>query len=1404
MQEITQTGESYAAPNESEPAPQVSTSGNSIAAWRGVGFALGSLILAFAAQAYFEGQRQYSWGGAFLYAGAVVLFLLAVLGIEGIDIHPPSRDSLAKWRRDIVVELRNLWLWVAVPQEDGLGQAPGPGIGTSPGELPQDHIGVGPDGDGESGPFEDKEGAPDQDARVHSHSTPSAGRWLRWRTAFEGLGFGRSAILPADQARSDDVGAKTAWRTCLVEWAAIFLVVLAFCSRFLDLGSRHVLNGNESEIVQALDWLLFKSITMHGQFPLWNPYLRAGQPFAADPFLHAYNPLATLPVIIFGVADGVKIALFLSFLFAGLGMWWLCKVSSVGTVVRVWAALSYAFTGQAVARFFQGEYDFVLGFAWIPWALAGLMAATETRRPRHIAVAVISMALLFFSGNVYYSFYMLLVVALFVPIALVRVKRQDPFLIFDRGKTWILLIIALLSVGLVAIQLLPLGEFWPRMAKQIDVEAKGAHSLGQILLDYLSTDARRADAVTTLPPEEFYSYTGLGPFVGFLLLPLAVWKRDKRLLLFLGLLLALVVAWVDIRDMPWRELYSRNGILNQFRYPTRILIYGACAIILLAALGLDSLWKLMRVGVERRAGAVQSAVRGSLPRVGPVVLCAFMVWSVADIYTHNRQVIGTHERYEISHDLVGWLAQHDNSLYYVGTPNNWHGPFFQNEVRNIDSWYGFEFVRYDPNMPGQRPVRARPNYVILGNDRAPVETDAVAVRRTATHTIYRLPSSLPYAFAIQNEKLSGAPQDREVQSNEVTAVTAVASGPNSVEIVSQGNSGSTLVVLSNMYPGWQVQVDGREQPLRNVGGYVAADLQPGLHKYVFTFSSTPFNLGLVISLLALIATLGLLVPDLLVGLRKTTQRLRTLSPSFGSISPRTAESWRGGSGGIRSSWLPVFNLLASSRKIDVLDKLGIILFILALGVYGLTRLLALDQFPIYFFSDEAVQTNLGLELVRRGFHDARGVFLPPFFPNGPYWNLSLTVYLQGIMASLFGSSIVVTRATSAILEPIQRGGGRANLQAGLQDALLVAVGLNPGYLSGVVLALADGLRDRHHGFVLQLVCAVLSALPLSLGALPLSGHRCRGRGVLLVCQRPGDHGHHGFAPVDFRLPVSFPEPEDGGQGAVAGSGPGGALSALPYGAPRSYGIAAAHSRFIPASQHPAPGQGVEVHCYLRLRVVPQLLVLSQRSRSHPAPVAGFRESAARHVAVLVAGTGFRVPAPQDFGISHAVGSHAGCAVWSRAGGHFDHPRAGVHHTGQHICDIGPGLGSQLGEIQGSARGKHDRWFPGGSLGRFEHAANGAGQWPAVVPKLWIVRDAVGRQAAFRGHSTVPKRVFGCPRVSDADLGQRHRHLSAVLCAQRFAGADAERGRLDFRATAAGRLGHFRDDSRGIPARAGKQ
>lgn len=86
----------------------------------------------------------------------------------------------------------------------------------------------------------------------------------------------------------------------------------------------------------------------------------------------------------------------------------------------------------------------------------------------------------------------------------------------------------------------------------------------------------------------------------------------------------------------------------------------------------------------------------------------------------------------------------------------------------------------------------------------------------------------------------------------------------------------------------------------------------------------------------------------------------------------------------------------------------------ALVLYLVTRLVGLTQYPLYFFVDEAFQSQTMQELIAMKYRDVEGTLFPAYFGNG----MGLTVYLQWLPLLLFGKSALVTRAVSAIITVI--------------------------------------------------------------------------------------------------------------------------------------------------------------------------------------------------------------------------------------------------------------------------------------------------------------------------------------------------------------------------------------------------
>ncbi len=98
------------------------------------------------------------------------------------------------------------------------------------------------------------------------------------------------------------------------------------------------------------------------------------------------------------------------------------------------------------------------------------------------------------------------------------------------------------------------------------------------------------------------------------------------------------------------------------------------------------------------------------------------------------------------------------------------------------------------------------------------------------------------------------------------------------------------------------------------------------------------------------------------------------------------------------------------------SRLPWLLFALSLAVYAFTRLSGLPEYPIYFHGDEAIQPLLGRSLAQGADVGVDGDWLPVYFRTAAHRSMPiLPVYLHRITAGIFGMSIFVTRASSALV-----------------------------------------------------------------------------------------------------------------------------------------------------------------------------------------------------------------------------------------------------------------------------------------------------------------------------------------------------------------------------------------------------
>ncbi len=649
-------------------------------------------------------------------------------------------------------------------------------------------------------------------------------------------------------------------RSASMELCLVGIVILLFSLPFLDFSPDRLLPGREFDVVAFLDFVMANSLRRFGVFPTWNFQLGTGQPLIGDPFMHMFNPISSVPVLLFGVVNGFKIAVFASLMIAAFGQWFLGRVIGLNRPTRVWAAVIFALNGQAVARFIQGEYLFTFGLAWIPLTFGGIVLSLRTRRPRYYILTAVAITLMFFSGNGYYTYYAAVILGLLaLGVGLHTTRRWEPRWSMVRAGP--LLIIGALAIGLTAVQWAPTIELWQYIQKAGDPELATSQSLLEVLNDYAFPSTDRPIAQKNLPPEEFYGYIGIFPLLAASLALPAFWRGwRRREILSLTALVALTIVWICIRYTPLAPIYRTTPPLIILRYPSRMMVYGTVALVTLAGLGMTWLMETRRRSSENALEDSDGAHRSPARFLGGLLTLA-MGLSGINIFLVKQRLVGTRERTHEADAVLSWLTAYDPRPSHVSIPatEGWHLAVVASGERYWDVWYGYDFFPPGENRSSQRPIEARPNYLVLEQDALPPEGNIAAIARIGNQTVYSLEDSLPFAFAVSGSILSGVNQGA-VERSEVIELQPIEGGPDEISVRAElTDARSWVVLLTSYFPGWHVYVDGQPAELVPMGNYLSVQGSPGSREYTFRYESASFRAGLAVTSATVLLLMGLLL-----------------------------------------------------------------------------------------------------------------------------------------------------------------------------------------------------------------------------------------------------------------------------------------------------------------------------------------------------------------------------------------------------------------------------------------------------------------------------------------------------------------------------------------------------------------
>jgi hypothetical protein len=379
-----------------------------------------------------------------------------------------------------------------------------------------------------------------------------------------------------------------------------------------------------------------------GQWPLWNPYLGAGTPLAANLQTAAFYPPNVLFLLMpveraFGWALALHVAL------AGLFAYCLGRTLGLSRFGALVSGLVYGTGGYIVARWVFPSM--VCAAAWLPLMLAlteRLIHHTSRRSQRGIRVWILDAALLglaialqLLAGHAQTSYYSGLIVAAFAIVRIVQTATRTSHRTWHWARSMgIMTLAALWGIALAAIQLLPTAE--------LTAHSQRAGTLSDLTFAYeLSFWPWRL--ISLLAPDffgnparnEYWAYGTYweeAAYIGILPLMLAVaalagwWqkRRDKKtgplaLVPFFALLglLSLLLALGNHTPL-YPILFRYLPGFGFFQAPARLMIGYALGMALLAGIGASTLRLTPRARTVLRLVTIVGlgvAIGGALARL---------------------------------------------------------------------------------------------------------------------------------------------------------------------------------------------------------------------------------------------------------------------------------------------------------------------------------------------------------------------------------------------------------------------------------------------------------------------------------------------------------------------------------------------------------------------------------------------------------------------------------------------------------------------------------------------------------------------------------------------------------------------------------------------------------------------
>ena len=368
-------------------------------------------------------------------------------------------------------------------------------------------------------------------------------------------------------------------------------VTLVFFAPVLFTNSFYLPNGTDFVNFNYPNDLFAARSLQAGDFPLWNPYVAAGQPYAADPNIGFFYPFRLLLTAThFNYKMMVYLLIFHYFL-AGIFTYALARELGASRPGSLVAGVGFMFSGFLIGQ--MDHINIVMSSIWLPLIFLLFRRAILRGEKKYALLAGLTLSFSILGGHQQFSLFAGYWCGFWLFVHLIQNRGRGFVRMF--GLCGLMLFVAL---GAAAIQIVPTLEFFTFTQRNtLDIAQASAYSMPPnawlllLLPHFFGLTGGQGKLFWNTFPNEFYVYGGVIILFGALL-GSYTWKSREKPFLLSMIVLSFLLTAGDVTPV-YRLLYYLLPGMKFVRVPGRFVFWVDLSLALVAAFGVD--WILYRM-----------------------------------------------------------------------------------------------------------------------------------------------------------------------------------------------------------------------------------------------------------------------------------------------------------------------------------------------------------------------------------------------------------------------------------------------------------------------------------------------------------------------------------------------------------------------------------------------------------------------------------------------------------------------------------------------------------------------------------------------------------------------------------------------------------------------------------------